>query len=217
MRSFRLLAVAVLAVVLFFAPYGLASAQANGAPYSDLEQNGVPVTTLQVAAGSTFTIEVWIRGIPSGDGLVGFDLGVTWDPAMMTLETYMGAANTLNWEAWHVSTGSQPYDYIEFYAVCMYAGCPVGSEITGDVMPLRLTFRCLAQGSSPVTDDAYLNLVSGSVNPPDFVLTCNQYPEAVGGAVYDINKAALFSPWLAVVGLVGCIGTVVVVAKKREM
>jgi hypothetical protein len=216
MRSFRLLAVAVLAVVLFFAPYGFGLAQANSVPYQDLEQNGVPVTTLQVGGGSTFTIDVWIRGISSGDGLVGFDLDVTWDPTMMTLESYMEAANTLNWEAWHVSTGSQPYDHIEFYAVCMYAGCPAGSEITGGVMPLTLTFRCLAQGSSPVTADAYLSLVSGSVNPPDFVLTCNQYAEAVGGAVYDINKTALLSSWLATIGIVGCISTIAVVAKKRR-
>jgi hypothetical protein len=216
MRSFRLLAVAVLAVVLLLAPYGLESAQANGAPDQDFERNGVPVTTLQVGVGSTFNIELWIRGIPSGDGLVGFDVSVTWDPTMMTLESYMEAANTLNWEAWHVSTGSQPYDYIEFYAVCAYAGCQVGSEIIGGVMLLSLTFRCLAEGSSPVTADAYLNLVSGSLNPPDFVLTCNQYTEAVGGAVYGVNKTALLSSWLAVIGLVGCIGTAVVIAKKHE-
>jgi hypothetical protein len=31
-----------------------------------------------------------------------------------------------------------------------------------------------------------------------------------------VNTFALLSPWLAVVGLVGCIGTAVVVAEKRQ-
>jgi hypothetical protein len=39
---------------------------------------------------------------------------------------------------------------------------------------------------------------------------------AVGGVVEPANTFALLSPWLAVVGLVSCIGTVVVVAKKRQ-
>ena len=39
---------------------------------------------------------------------------------------------------------------------------------------------------------------------------------AVGGCVQPVNTFALLSPWLAVVGLVGCIGTAVVVAEKRQ-
>ena len=37
----------------------------------------------------------------------------------------------------------------------------------------------------------------------------------VGGVVMPANKFAIAAPWLAIIGLVGCIGTVVVVAKKR--
>ena len=218
MRSFRILAVVVLSVVLVVAPYGLGSAQASGAPYWDLEQNGLPVTTLQVAVGSTFTIDVWIRGIPSGDGLTDFYLVVTWDPAMMTLESYKEAANTHNWDAWHVESIME--DSVDFYAVCGYGGCPVEYQIAEGAMPLSLTFRCLAQGSSPVAirQDAevsgHLTLVSGRVEPPAFVLTCNQHVEAVGGRVLGVNKTALVSWWLAIV-VVGCVGTVVVIAEKR--
>jgi len=43
---------------------------------------------------------------------------------------------------------------------------------------------------------------------------CEPWP--VGGIVESINKLGLLVPWLAVIGLVGCIGTVVVVAKKRH-
>ena len=39
---------------------------------------------------------------------------------------------------------------------------------------------------------------------------------AVGGCVQPVNTFALLSPWLAVIGLVGCMGAVVVVAKKRH-
>jgi len=39
---------------------------------------------------------------------------------------------------------------------------------------------------------------------------------AVGGCVQPVNSFAMLSPWLAIVGLVGCIGTVVVVAKRRR-
>jgi len=39
---------------------------------------------------------------------------------------------------------------------------------------------------------------------------------AVGGIVTPVNAFTLLAPWLAVTGLVGCIGTVVVVAKKRR-
>jgi len=38
---------------------------------------------------------------------------------------------------------------------------------------------------------------------------------AVGGCVEPVNTFAMLSPWLAVIDLVGCIGAVVVLAKKR--
>jgi hypothetical protein len=50
------------------------------------------------------------------------------------------------------------------------------------------------------------------------VCTFTNDPAApVGGVVIPpANTFAMVSPWLAVVGLVGCIGTVVIVAKKRQ-
>jgi len=38
----------------------------------------------------------------------------------------------------------------------------------------------------------------------------------VGGCVQPVNTFGLIAPWFAVVGLVGCIGTAVLVAKKRR-
>ena len=48
------------------------------------------------------------------------------------------------------------------------------------------------------------------------ICTFTNSPRAVGGVVMPTNMFALLSPWLAVIGLVGCIGTAAVVAKKRE-
>jgi hypothetical protein len=41
-------------------------------------------------------------------------------------------------------------------------------------------------------------------------------PPPVGGVVTSVNTLAVLAPWLTVIGLVGCIGAVVVVAKKRR-
>jgi len=99
--SNKLLIAALLAVGLILAPYGSGSGHtvhANGVPYWDLEQNGVRVTTLQVAVGGMFTVDVWIRGILSSDGLTDLYLVVTWDPTMMALDSHEEASNTHNWE-----------------------------------------------------------------------------------------------------------------------
>jgi hypothetical protein len=39
---------------------------------------------------------------------------------------------------------------------------------------------------------------------------------AVGGCVQPVNTFTMLSPWLAAIGLIGCVGTVAVVAKKRH-
>jgi hypothetical protein len=42
------------------------------------------------------------------------------------------------------------------------------------------------------------------------------FEAAVGGCVQPVNSFALLSPWLAAIGIVGCIGTAAVLAKKRR-
>jgi hypothetical protein len=54
----------------------------------------------------------------------------------------------------------------------------------------------------------------GGINVDDFDLEACAAP--VGGVVTPANTLALVAPWLAVIGLVGCIGTVAVVVKKRR-
>jgi hypothetical protein len=55
----------------------------------------------------------------------------------------------------------------------------------------------------------------GIVLLPTFVYSVSNV-SPVGGVVMPADTFALVAPWLAIVGLVGCIGTVVVVAKKRR-
>ena len=57
-------------------------------------------------------------------------------------------------------------------------------------------------------------------NDPNDLVECtftNGRPSTipVGGVVVPANTFAILAPWLAVIGLVGCIGTIAVVAKKR--
>jgi len=145
--SNKLLIAALLAVGLILAPYGSGSGHtvhANGVPYWDLEQNGVRVTTLQVAVGGMFTVDVWIRGILSSDGLTDLYPVVTWDPTMMALDSHEEASNTHNWERWHVEYIS--VDTIDFSAVCGYAGCPPQSVVIENVMVLSLHFQMSRSG-----------------------------------------------------------------------
>jgi hypothetical protein len=57
---------------------------------------------------------------------------------------------------------------------------------------------------------------SGTVSPDSFPPNANYSPLSVGGALMPANTLALLSPWLAVIGLVGCISTVALVTKKRR-
>ena len=52
------------------------------------------------------------------------------------------------------------------------------------------------------------------LNSPPFDVPKTCCP--VGGCVQPANTLALVSPWMAVIGLVGCIGAVAAVAKKRR-
>jgi len=80
--------------------------------------------------------------------------------------------------------------------------------ISGDKLSISCDGRTLAVGTpTPLT--AYL-FDTGFSTP------CCGVVEAVGGAVMPVNTLATLAPWLAVIGVVGCIGTAVVVRKKRH-
>jgi hypothetical protein len=62
---------------------------------------------------------------------------------------------------------------------------------------------------SYVAEDTVTCVFTNSPVPPPEV-------PPVGGVVLPANTHALFAPWLAVIGLIICIGTAVVVAKRRQ-
>jgi len=65
--------------------------------------------------------------------------------------------------------------------------------------------------------DTMTNLCCNDAGLHNFMIRAEIDPIApVGGIVIPANNFAIVAPWLAVIGLVGCIGTAVVVAKKRR-
>jgi hypothetical protein len=82
-----------------------------------------------------------------------------------------------------------------------------------------LTVTCEGNPVNPVLST--FNYIPGGVTityaTGDFVVCVfTNSPVSVGGVLMPANTFVLLSPWLAVIGLVGCIGTVVAVAKKRH-
>jgi len=81
----------------------------------------------------------------------------------------------------------------------------------------------------PIADGAYVvqfrdtyQPLEAAANPPtvvaqaEFEVGSDLNGSPVCGVVEPVNTFALVAPWLAVLGLVGCISTVVVVAKKHR-
>lgn len=66
-----------------------------------------------------------------------------------------------------------------------------------------------ADGSNPVN-------LTPSMEAPAHDPDWQRPSAAVGGEVATANTFAVFAPWLAVIGLVGCVGTVAVVVRKRR-
>lgn len=62
--------------------------------------------------------------------------------------------------------------------------------------------------------EVYVAAYLGAFGVDDFDL---EACAVVGGVVIPTNTLAILSPWLAVIGLIGCIGAAVVVARKREV
>jgi len=90
-----------------------------------------------------------------------------------------------------------------------------GYQATNDQQVAICNFRVSESASCGATYSVTLEYdEAGPVGEADFEVLCPC--PVVGGCVQPVNTFALISPWLAVIGLVGCIGTIVVVAKKRR-
>jgi len=104
--------------------------------------------------------------------------------------------------------------------------------VPGVVVVPGVFWIVISDPTSPSQIDLCVVLGGGSghsyfQNPSSFPLTVQSEDDyairaevdpagPVGGVVIPANKFAIVAPWLVIIGLVGCIGTVVVVAKKRR-
>jgi len=117
-----------------------------------------------------------------------------------------------------VTTGE---DFILGDSSCTVSSKPSGliSNPTCVLSPIDLGQRASASftvACAPAGD--YTVILTG--NPSENQVSTSFSNEGgscpVGGVVLPVNTLVLVSPWLAVIGIVGCISTVVVVAKKRH-
>jgi hypothetical protein len=96
------------------------------------------------------------------------------------------------------------------YVVSLIAGSPMTYSYSSiDTSTLSVGSYCVRAGSSSGGPNSAVDL-------PLTVIPAAPAPTAVGGVVMPANNPAIVAPWLAIIGLVGCISTVVVVAKKRR-
>lgn len=103
----------------------------------------------------------------------------------------------------------------EFRIPWAYIGISAGQPIDFSSPPWKDVSMPYDGDGSPSRDNVWpKNLVVEEIETWSILYTGASGP--VGGVMEPVNTFALISPWLAVIGLVGCIGTVVVVAKKRQ-
>jgi hypothetical protein len=105
----------------------------------------------------------------------------------------------------------------EFRILWAYIGISAGQPIDFSSPPWKSVSMPYDGGGdgSPSRDNVWpKSLVVEEIETWPMLYTAASGP--VGGVMEPVNTFALISPWLAVIGLVGCIGTVVVVAKKRQ-
>jgi hypothetical protein len=200
----------LLVLVAIVASGSPVSVYGNGTSLS-VEDASTHLNTIQVAVGSNFVIEDWIRGIPSGDGMDDFGYHLNWNPALMQYVSHVTNAPfgwTMTVDTTNVNSG-----VLEVSAVGL---SPYGA----DRKWLSVSFRCMAAGSSSITisDSSWLEDVNGFTLNFDPILdaTVTQTtPLAVGGEMIPINQVQLVFPWLALITVLVILSVHVLVRRLR--
>ena len=136
---------------------------------------------------------IWIEKVTTnGDTTTSFVFEASWDPEHIQLKSGMNAV----WFSPPLASGVYTVKELGPAGWALRVDC-VGAESTFTYIPggVRITY---------VAQDAVSCTFTNSPAAP------------VGGVVMAANTLALVAPWIAVIGLVGCISTAVVVAKKRR-
>jgi hypothetical protein len=182
--------------------------------------------TVSTYVGNTFSVDVWIRRVPS-EGLALIEFKVVWDPGSLQLVNYVNhvAKNSPHWEIKTEEQVSASYllkaqdPTIILFPNNQYA-------LHDDMSWATLTFRCTGQGDTtidfPVTvaphQWGYWSDGSDSY-PFDEYLNANVHQTEpivpVGGFMEPVNKLAVFAPYVALFGVVTAIAVLIAKPRKR--
>jgi len=180
-----------------------------------------PIThlnTLDVKVGSSFSVDIWIRNIPSGDPIANFAFDLGWDPALMQYDH--SQENPPNGWKVNVDNANAPLGALGIGGSMLQNGNPYGD----DHMWLSVYFRCLKSGvgTIKISDSSYLGSESGNTGSFNSVLnakisqTEGSTPGPVGGVVLPTSKLEIVAPFAALAGLIVAVSTAVVVKKRRD-
>ena len=87
MKSAKILLASLFGVLIII---GLTRAAFAATSTLSAEDPKTHLTTLDVIVGSFFSVDIWIRGIPSGDPMDNFAFDLGWDPALMQYDSSQG-------------------------------------------------------------------------------------------------------------------------------
>lgn len=185
----------------------------NGKPYC---LYGYPNSTSSIPP-LNFTVNEGMEGYCSPLQYVGAGGG-----GLVTSDYHPSQFSVLGW----ITIGLQGHT-VTVVVDLTAGGTTIQSKFTGNINNWGgsgCTFSNVVSQYTFVTG-AGLNLslepltYTGSCTVPGAItldFTFSTPTAAVGGVVIPVNKFAVLAPWLALIGLVGCIGTVFVVAKERR-
>jgi len=166
---------------------------------------------LYVDVGSTFTVSVSIKNLPSA--MNQFDLTVDWNPGQVELAgiVEVGEVESRPWDTYYTNP---PWSG----SVTCYGE---GQGWSTDAVWFTLTFRCLGPGTSTISvssEETIILVTGGSINSEAFAIYCNQREPLrgpVGGIVMPVDKLEMMEPYIALAGLVA-VSAVVAVKRRRD-
>ena len=165
---------------------------------------------MDIAVGSTFKVNVWTRSIPE-PGIVDLNFTIVLDSKLIGF-----VSRDVHDHGFAVLTEAIGSDRYEVEVASPFPHSP----LLRDASWVTLTFRCLGEGSSALVI-TYSHGYYGDyghefyLSPENAELDQHATPPP-DGAPYGVEELAMLSPWLAVVGIVGCIAVVAVTVRNRR-
>ncbi len=165
-----------------------------------------------------FSIDIWITDIPETYRLDDANISVTWLRAAMdrvSEETNQPGGWSVGALIAPPAIPTPPEDWISFHFFPYN-----GIEVTEDRRWVTITFHCAGPGITKILVEGEVEISTGSAAPLFFILepvevTVNQIRVPVGGISSPINKLAILTPYIALIGLVAAISTIVIIKKRK--